>query len=92
LKDAGLDFQDNRYAYDESWAVTSLDLQKRGVTITGKVPVLEYNGTILSQHLPILRYLSRELKSYDGQTSLEKYLVDAVADIYNDWRVRYNLS
>jgi hypothetical protein len=39
------------------------------------------------QHIPILRYLSRELGAYDGETSWEKYLVDAVADIYIDWRV-----
>lgn len=60
--------------------------------MTGKVPVLEYNGTILSQHLPILRYLSRELNSYDGQTSMERYLVDAVSDIYIDWRVKHKPS
>lgn len=40
------------------------------------------------QHIPILRYLSRDLGAYDGNTNWEKYLVDAVADIYIDWRVR----
>ena len=46
-------------------------------------------GTLLTvrQHLPILRYLARELGEYDGNTSLEKYLLDAVADVYTDWRV-----
>ena len=39
------------------------------------------------QHIPILRYLSRDLGAYDGNTNWEKYLVDAVADIYIDWRV-----
>lgn len=39
------------------------------------------------QHIPILRYLSRELGAYDGTTNWEKYLVDAVSDIYVDWRV-----
>lgn len=39
------------------------------------------------QHIPILRYLSRELGAYDGTTNREKYLVDAVSDIYVDWRV-----
>ncbi|KAL7943869.1 hypothetical protein V8C42DRAFT_91766 [Trichoderma barbatum] len=38
------------------------------------------------QHLSILRYLSRRVGAYDGETNYEKYLVDAVADIYNDWR------
>lgn len=39
------------------------------------------------QHIPILRYLARELGQYDGVTSADKYLVDAVADVYIDWRV-----
>ena len=39
------------------------------------------------QHIPILRYLARELGSYDGVTNEAKYTVDAVADIYIDWRV-----
>lgn len=39
------------------------------------------------QHIPILRYLSREHGGYDGDTSYEKYIVDRVADLYNDWRV-----
>ena len=37
--------------------------------------------------MPILRYLSRELGSYDGKTNAEKYAVDEVADLYIDWRV-----
>lgn len=44
------------------------------------------------QHIPILRYLSRELGAYDGTTNWEKYLVDAVSDIYVDWRVFYQLT
>lgn len=40
----------------------------------------------------MLRFLARELGSYDGETSAEKYLVDAVADIYIDWRVRIDSS
>ncbi|KAH8806132.1 putative glutathione S-transferase [Xylogone sp. PMI_703] len=89
LKDAGIDFQDNRYANDHTWAATSEELKKKGITRTGKVPALEYNGIILHQHISILRYLSRELGSYDGETSLEKYIVDAVADLYIDWRFQW---
>lgn len=39
------------------------------------------------QHVPILRYLSRELGAYDGDSSFDKYVVDAVSDLYIDWRV-----
>ncbi|KAH8669150.1 hypothetical protein BX600DRAFT_461285 [Xylariales sp. PMI_506] len=92
LKDAGIECKDMRYAYDETWPKTSEKLQQQGLTRTGKVPVLEYNGENLTQHIPILRFLSRELGRYDGETSLEKYIVDAVADIYIDWRFQWVAS
>jgi glutathione S-transferase len=34
-----------------------------------------------------LRYLSRDIGRYDGETNHEKFLVDAVSDVYIDWRV-----
>ncbi|OQD74009.1 hypothetical protein PENDEC_c012G00890 [Penicillium decumbens] len=40
-------------------------------------------GRLAGQHIPILRYLARDLGSYDGEPNREKYLVDAV---YIDWR------
>jgi hypothetical protein len=43
--------------------------------------------SISFQHVPILRYLSREVGGYDGKSSYEKYIVDAVSDLYIDWRV-----
>lgn len=49
LKDAGIDFEDVRYAYDHTWPATSEELKGKGITITGNVPALEYNGTILTQ-------------------------------------------
>ncbi|EEA26764.1 hypothetical protein TMatcc_004946 [Talaromyces marneffei ATCC 18224] len=89
LKDAGIDFEDTRYPFNDSWKDTKAELQKKGISRTGKVPVLEYKGIYLSQHIPILRYLARELKAYDGATSLEKHLVDVVADLYIDWRAQW---
>ena len=49
LHDAGIDFNDVRYKYDQTWTATSEDLQKKGISRTGKVPELEYQGVILSQ-------------------------------------------
>ncbi|CAG9948347.1 unnamed protein product [Clonostachys rosea f. rosea IK726] len=86
LKDAGIEVKDIRYAWDETWPKTSEKLVQQGLTRTGKLPVLEYKGLKLSQHIPILRYLARELGSYDGVTSVEKFTVDSVADLYVDWR------
>ncbi|GAB1192540.1 hypothetical protein APSETT444_001732 [Aspergillus pseudonomiae] len=89
LHDAGVEFNDVRYPYDDTWPAASAELKQKGLSVTGKVPVLEYEGQILTQHLPILRYLARELGEYDGNTSLEKYLLDAVADVYTDWRAQW---
>ncbi|KAL4784374.1 hypothetical protein BJX76DRAFT_221107 [Aspergillus varians] len=92
LKDAGIDSKDVRYAYDETWPETSEKLVQQGLTRTGLLPALEYNGSTYTQHIPTLRYLARELNAYDGETSQEKYIVDAVADIYIDWRSQWVAS
>ncbi|KAH7224263.1 uncharacterized protein BKA55DRAFT_584351 [Fusarium redolens] len=94
LKDAGIDFKELRYTYPDTWPETSEKLKQQGITRTGSLPSLEYKGLILTQHIPILRFLARDLGKYDGQTNEDKYLVDAVADIYIDWRSQWvaNLS
>ncbi|CEL01193.1 hypothetical protein ASPCAL00781 [Aspergillus calidoustus] len=89
LKDAGFEFDDVRYAYDDTWPETSKKLKQEGLTRTGLLPVIEHKGEKLTQHLPILRYFAREIGGYDGETNWEKYIVDAVADIYIDWRAQW---
>lgn len=89
LRDASIDFEDKRYPYDDSWPAASKKMQESGLSRTGSLPVLEYKGQLLSQHLPIIRYLARELNSYDGETSVEKHIVDVVSDIYVDWRAQW---
>ncbi|KAJ3499589.1 hypothetical protein NLG97_g205 [Lecanicillium saksenae] len=86
LKDAGVDFKDIRYKFDETWPATSKKLQADGISKTGKVPALL---RLDEQHIPTLRYLARDLGCYDGTTNEEKYLVDLVADIYIDWRSQW---
>ncbi|KAL4818805.1 glutathione S-transferase [Aspergillus spinulosporus] len=92
LKDAGIATKDVLYPYDESWPATSEKLTQQGLTRTGLLPALEYKGEIYTQHIPTLRFLARELGAYDGETSHEKYIVDAVADIYIDWRAQWVAS
>ncbi|KAJ5369275.1 uncharacterized protein N7496_009035 [Penicillium cataractarum] len=89
LKDTGIEFKEVLYPYDHTWPQNSQILQHQGTTRTGQLPALEYQGIILTQHIPILRYLARDLGRYDGETNAEKYAVDAVADIYIDWRSRW---
>ncbi|PTB66205.1 glutathione S-transferase [Trichoderma citrinoviride] len=89
LRDAGIEFNDVRHAYNDTWPATSAKLKEQGITRTGKVPALLINGLVLNQHIPILRYLARETGRYDGETNHEKFQVDAVADVYNDWRIQW---
>lgn len=49
LKDAGLDYKDVRYPYDNTWAETSKKLRERGLTRTGQLPTLEYGGSVITQ-------------------------------------------
>ncbi|UKZ88701.1 uncharacterized protein TrAFT101_004444 [Trichoderma asperellum] len=88
LRDAGIEFKDIRHRYG-TWSVESDKFKQQGITRTGKLPALIINGTILNQHVPILRYLSRDLGRYDGETNHEKFQVDAVADNYIDWRAQW---
>ncbi|RDW90645.1 glutathione S-transferase [Aspergillus mulundensis] len=92
LKDAAIPTKPTLYAWDETWPATSASLTTSGLTRTGLLPALEYGDKIYTQHIPTLRYLARELGAYDGQTSYEKYIVDAVADLYIDWRGQWVCS
>ncbi|KAH0490738.1 hypothetical protein TgHK011_002194 [Trichoderma gracile] len=92
LRDAGIEFNDVRHPYDDTWPATSAKLKEQGITRTGKVPALLIHGLTLNQHISILRYLARDLGSYDGETNYEKFQVDAVADVYNDWRTQWVAS
>lgn len=49
LRDAGTEFEDVRYPFDDSWAATSAWLREKGISRTGRVPALEYHGTILTE-------------------------------------------
>ncbi|KAL7791502.1 glutathione S-transferase [Trichoderma ceciliae] len=89
MRDAGIEFNDIRHAYDDTWPATKEKLKKEGITQTGQLPTLLINDIILTQHIPILRYLSRDIGRYEGETNHEKFQIDAVSDLYIDWRVRW---
>lgn len=56
LKDAGIDFEEKRYKYPDTWPETSEKLKQQGITRTGSLPSLEYKGLILTQvYKPILQ-------------------------------------
>ncbi|KAJ1323216.1 glutathione transferase-like protein [Microdochium nivale] len=86
LQDANIEFDEKRYPFDDTWAATSAKLKQGGITPSGKLPSIEHKGKVLISHIPILRYLARDLGKYDGETTDEKYLIDVVTDAYLDWR------
>ncbi|RFN43405.1 glutathione s-transferase p 10 [Fusarium flagelliforme] len=81
--DAGIEFEERLYARDDTWPATKEKLIKQGLSRNGQVPSLEYKGHVLTNHIPILRYLSRDLGRYDGQTSEDKYLTDLAQWVRN---------
>ncbi|KAL7785709.1 hypothetical protein V8C43DRAFT_290794 [Trichoderma afarasin] len=83
LRELNIEYENKFYVYDDTWPSIN---KSTGVSLTGTLPILEIDGQRLYQHLAILRYLSRRAGAYDGESNYEKYLVDAVSDIYNDWR------
>jgi len=89
MTELGIDFEDKRYAYDETWQTKSKEFEEQGLTLTLKLPILEIDGHILWEHVPILRYLSRSVGAFDGVSNYDKYLVDAVSSIYVDWRAQW---
>ncbi|KAM0252372.1 hypothetical protein ACHAQJ_007755 [Trichoderma viride] len=91
FRDAGIEFNDIRHAYD-TWSAASEKFKQEGITRTGKLPALLINDSVLNQHIPILRYLARDLGRYDGVTNNEKFQIDAVSDVYIDWRTRWVAS
>ncbi|OQE90718.1 hypothetical protein PENNAL_c0011G01508 [Penicillium nalgiovense] len=49
LRDAGVEFNDIRYPYDSSWPATSTELKEKGLSVTGKVPVLDSTASTHSK-------------------------------------------
>ncbi|KAK0390532.1 hypothetical protein NLU13_0036 [Sarocladium strictum] len=89
LAELGIEYKNEYYTYDEAWRKKSEDLK---LNLTGSLPVLDIDGHRLSQHVPILRYLSRRAGGYDGETNYEKFIVDAVSDVYVDYRAQWVAS
>ncbi|KAJ6018890.1 glutathione S-transferase [Penicillium canescens] len=71
LKVAGIEVKQARYASDAMLPQQSETLKEQGITRTGKVPALEYKGQILTQHIPILRYLPVTLEVMTGKRNAQ---------------------
>jgi len=73
---AGEDFEDNRID-TASWQ------QLKPNTPFGALPILEFDGLVLSQSLAIARFLAREF-GIAGKSRYEEAVVDSVVDTSND--------
>jgi hypothetical protein len=49
LHELSIDFEDKRYPYDTTWPELSKSYQEKGLSVTGKMPILEMDGHILTQ-------------------------------------------
>jgi len=47
MTELGIDFEDKRYAYDETWQTKSKEFEEKGLTLTLKLPILEIDGHTL---------------------------------------------
>eukprot|EP00270_Netrium_digitus_P008585 TRINITY_DN2577_c0_g1_i1.p1 TRINITY_DN2577_c0_g1~~TRINITY_DN2577_c0_g1_i1.p1 ORF type:complete len:214 (+),score=34.32 TRINITY_DN2577_c0_g1_i1:104-745(+) len=88
LFEAGIEFEDIRIPMSE-WPAKKAGLIESCKNVLGNVPILELNGTLYVQSIPIIRYFSRKLGKYLGQSAEDEYLLDKVADVYSDWRASW---
>lgn len=56
----------------------------------GQMPILEFDGKVYSQTLPICRYLARKY-NLNGKTDLDDLQIDAIANALHDLRKRKNV-
>ncbi|KAL6065921.1 Glutathione s-transferase [Balamuthia mandrillaris] len=86
----GIDFNEELFAWDETWPQVKQQLADSGENPTGLLPVVLLNGNALTEHVSIMRYFSRKLGKYgsEGQEEYD-YETDRIADVYassrNDW-------
>ncbi|KAI9340212.1 putative glutathione S-transferase [Obelidium mucronatum] len=83
--EAEIAYQDNRVERSD-WPAKKQELIETGVNTFGAMPVLQIGDLVLTQHLPILRYLSKKIGKYGGANDEEAFKVDQVSDVYVDWR------
>lgn len=79
LSYGGVDFQDIRIDRSTSWT----DIKPR--MPYGQLPILEIDGKVYHQTLPICRYLAKQF-DIGGKTDLDALEIDAIANSIYDFR------
>ncbi|KAI9340210.1 putative glutathione S-transferase [Obelidium mucronatum] len=86
--EAGIEFEDVRVDFPD-WPAKKADLVKSGKNHYGALPLLQIGDVILTQHIPILRYVSKKLGKYGGSNDEEAYKLDQFSDVAIDWRFSF---
>ncbi|XP_043252563.1 glutathione S-transferase-like [Colletes gigas] len=80
LSYGGVQFEDVRMTYGSSeW------FSMKPTTPFGQLPVLEIDGKVYTQTLPICRYLAKQFNLL-GKTDLDTLRIDAIANALHDFR------
>ncbi|KAL7011735.1 hypothetical protein ACKWTF_014417 [Chironomus riparius] len=83
LSYAGVEFEDNRIEWS-NWH------QIKGTTPLGQVPILEVDGQVLYQTIPICRFLGSKFNLL-GDNEMENYQIDNVVQTITDLRMKIEM-
>jgi prostaglandin-H2 D-isomerase / glutathione transferase len=83
--EAGIEFEDKRIK-SEDWENVKKNFINEGC-FYGTMPIVEFEGKRYTQTNAILRYFSEKLNEYNGDNLEERYYIDCISDITNDWRI-----
>jgi len=75
---SGIKFEDNRVTFAE-WA----DLKKTGICPLGQLPVLEVDGAIMTQSIPMSRFVAQKAGLYPAD-ALEAFKVEEVVAVVDE--------
>ncbi|KAJ3011026.1 UNVERIFIED_CONTAM: hypothetical protein HDU68_001862, partial [Siphonaria sp. JEL0065] len=86
--EAGIEFEDVRIDF-EDWPAKKAELIKSGVNHFGAIPTLQIGDLVLTQSIPILRFVAKKIGKYGGSNDLEAYKLDQFSDVAIDWRFSF---
>ncbi|KAI9247692.1 hypothetical protein BDA99DRAFT_609223 [Phascolomyces articulosus] len=92
LVDTGIPHEYHQYEWEEWSKHRDEWIKDRGYT-AGALPALETaDGKLFGLTVPILRFLSRNLKKYYGASFEDEHFVDMISDLANDWYADFDPS
>ncbi|KAI8910474.1 putative glutathione S-transferase [Gorgonomyces haynaldii] len=84
---AKIEYMDKRIPMSE-WPKTKQEFA-RGKSLAAQIPVIDFEGRVFTNHIPILKYFSKRFDLYAVSGLEQEYIADVVCDIYVDWRAKW---